>query len=39
MAIDFTLTTQQRELQHASRKFANDVLTEARRAELLATPE
>jgi len=39
MAIDFTLTTQQRELQHASRKFANEVLTEARRAELLATPE
>src|SRR5215468_5600876 len=39
MAIDFTLTAQQRELQHTSRKFANEVLTEARRAELLATPE
>lgn len=39
MAIDFTLTTQQRDLQRASRKFAKEVLSEARRAELLATPE
>ncbi|SFJ69183.1 acyl-CoA dehydrogenase family protein [Bradyrhizobium sp. Gha] len=39
MAIDFTLTTQQRDLQRASRKFAREVLSEARRAELLATPE
>jgi nitroalkane oxidase len=39
MAIDFTLTTQQRELQRASRKFANEVLGEAKRAEFLATPE
>ena len=39
MAIDFTLTTQQRYLQRASRKFAKEVLSEARRAELLATPE
>jgi len=39
MAIDFTLTAQQQELQRASRKFANEVLGEARRAELLATPE
>ena len=39
MAIDFTLTAQQHELQRASRKFAKDVLGEARRAELLATPE
>lgn len=39
MAIDFTLTTQQRDLQRASRKFAKKVLSEARRAELLATPE
>src|ERR1700739_3892879 len=39
MAIDFTLTAQQRELQRASRKFAKEVLGEARRAELLATPE
>ena len=39
MAIDFTLTAQQRELQSASRKFAKEVLGEAKRAELLATPE
>jgi butyryl-CoA dehydrogenase len=39
MAIDFTFTTQQRDLQQASRKFAKEVLSEARRAELLATPE
>jgi len=39
MAIDFTLTAQQQELQRTSRKFAKEVLGEARRAELLATPE
>jgi nitroalkane oxidase len=39
MAIDFTLTAQQQELQRTSRKFAKEVLVEARRAELLATPE
>jgi len=39
MAIDFTLTAQQRELQCASRKFAKEVLAEAKKAELLATPE
>src|SRR5246127_1538672 len=39
MAIDFTLTEQQRDLQRTSRKFAKEVLGEARRAELLATPE
>ena len=39
MAIDFTLTAQQRELQLASRKFAREVLAEARAAEKLATPE
>jgi butyryl-CoA dehydrogenase len=39
MAIDFTLTAQQQELQRSSRKFAMEVLGEARRAELLATPE
>jgi alkylation response protein AidB-like acyl-CoA dehydrogenase len=39
MAIDFTLTVQQQELQRASRKFAKEVLGEAKRAELLATPE
>src|SRR5258705_4428467 len=37
--IDFTLTAQQRDLQLTSRKFANQVLNEARAAELLATPE
>ena len=39
MAIDFTLTAQQREFQRACRKFAKEVLAEARKAELLATPE
>ncbi|MBR0897345.1 acyl-CoA/acyl-ACP dehydrogenase [Bradyrhizobium tropiciagri] len=37
--MDFTLTAQQRELQLTSRKFAREVLAEARSAELLATPE
>jgi alkylation response protein AidB-like acyl-CoA dehydrogenase len=39
MAIDFTLSAAQRELQLQSRKFAKDVLADARSAELLATPE
>src|SRR6201988_2338354 len=39
MAIDFTLTADQRELQRASRKFAKEVLGEAGKAELLSTPE
>jgi alkylation response protein AidB-like acyl-CoA dehydrogenase len=39
MAIDFSLTSYQRELQLESRKFAADVLADARAAELLATPE
>ncbi len=39
MAIDFTLTPQQRELQLECRKFAGDVLVGARDAELLPTPE
>lgn len=39
MAIDFTLTPTQRELQLQSRKFAREVLAGARKAELLATPE
>lgn len=39
MAIDFTLTPAQRELQLQSRKFAADVLAAARAAEDLATPE
>lgn len=39
MAIDFTLSPAQRELQLQSRKFARDVLASAREAELLATPE
>jgi butyryl-CoA dehydrogenase len=39
MAIDFTLTAQQRELQRACRKFAKEVLADAGKAELLATPE
>jgi alkylation response protein AidB-like acyl-CoA dehydrogenase len=39
LAIDFTLTAQQRDLQLTSRKFAKEVLNEARAAELLATPE
>ncbi|HYS89212.1 MAG TPA: acyl-CoA dehydrogenase family protein, partial [Bradyrhizobium sp.] len=37
--IDFTLTAQQRDLQLTSRKFAKEVLNEAKAAELLATPE
>lgn len=37
--IDFTLTAQQRDLQLSSRKFAKEVLNEAKAAELLATPE
>lgn len=39
MAIDFTLTPQQRELQLESRRFARDVLAGAREAESLPTPE
>jgi alkylation response protein AidB-like acyl-CoA dehydrogenase len=39
MAIDFTLTAQQRDLQRSSRKFAKEVLDEAKAAESLATPE
>jgi len=39
MAIDFTLTTAQRELQLQSRQFAGDVLAGAVAAELLPTPE
>jgi len=39
MAIDFTLTAQQRELQRAARKFAKEILGDAKRCELLATPE
>jgi nitroalkane oxidase len=39
MAIDFTLTPQQRELQLECRKFAGDVLAGARHAESLPTPE
>jgi nitroalkane oxidase len=39
MAIDFTLAPQQLELQRACRKFAKEVLSEAKRAEQLATPE
>jgi alkylation response protein AidB-like acyl-CoA dehydrogenase len=39
MAIDFTLTTSQRELQLQSRRFARDVLAEAIALETLATPE
>src|SRR5260370_12172377 len=37
--IDFTLTAQQRDLQLTSRKFAKEVLNEAKAAELLPTPE
>jgi butyryl-CoA dehydrogenase len=37
--IDFTLTAQQRDLQLGARKFAKDVLAEAKAAELFATPE
>lgn len=32
MAIDFTLTAQQRDLQRTSRKFAKEVLGEAKKA-------
>src|ERR1700744_6450613 len=39
MAIDFTLSAEQRELQRQSRKFAKEVLEGAAAAELLATPE
>lgn len=39
MAIDFTLSPEQRELQRQSRKFAEEVLAAATAAELLATPE
>ena len=39
MAIDFRLTSHQRALQQESRKFAVDVLANARAAELLSTPE
>jgi nitroalkane oxidase len=39
MAIDFTLTPQQRELQIEARRFAGDVLAGARDAESLPTPE
>jgi hypothetical protein len=39
MAIDFTLTPQQRELQLESRRFAVEVLAGARAAELLPTAE
>ncbi|HEX9468913.1 MAG TPA: acyl-CoA dehydrogenase family protein [Bradyrhizobium sp.] len=39
MAIDFTLTPQQRELQLESRRFAADVFAGAKAAELLPTPE
>ena len=39
MAIDFRLTSHQRALQQESRKFATEVLANARAAELLPTPE
>ncbi|ARQ02366.1 acyl-CoA dehydrogenase family protein [Pseudorhodoplanes sinuspersici] len=39
MAIDFSLTPQQRELQRESRQFARDVLAGARIAQSLPTPE
>jgi nitroalkane oxidase len=39
MAIDFSLTSGQRELQLEARKFAKEVLTDASAAESLATPE
>jgi len=39
MAIDFRLTSHQRDLQLESREFAADVLAHARTAELLPTPE
>jgi len=39
MAIDFTLTPEQRKVQLESRKFAKEVLAGARSAELLGSPE
>jgi alkylation response protein AidB-like acyl-CoA dehydrogenase len=39
LAIDFTLTAQQRDLQLASRKFAKQILDGAKAAEGLPTPE
>jgi len=39
MAIDFTVTTARRKLQLEARKFAKELLADARAAELLATPE
>src|SRR6201997_4287984 len=39
MAIDFTLTAEQRELQRASCAFAKDVLSPAIEAETLPTPD
>src|ERR1700728_3746125 len=39
MAIDFTLSPEQRELQRQSRKFAKEVLEGAAAAELQTTPE
>ena len=39
MAIDFTFTKAQRDLQVQSRKFARDVLAGAATCETLATPE
>jgi nitroalkane oxidase len=39
MAIDFTFTTAQRELQLQARKFARDILVGAAKCETLATPE
>jgi alkylation response protein AidB-like acyl-CoA dehydrogenase len=39
MAIDFTLTPAQRELQLDARRFAKELLADARAAESLATPE
>ena len=39
MAIDFTLSPEQRELQRQSRKFAEEVLVRRQAAEAFATPE
>ena len=39
MAIDFTLTPRQREIQLQSREFARDLVAGANSAELLPTPE
>ena len=39
MAIDFTLTPRQREIQLQSREFARDIVAGANSAELLPTPE